>query len=51
MNGSSLDTSTSSVRPSICCRTSMYGYRALWKTRNLSSTRTSMLEGWTSPSS
>ena len=29
----------------------MYGYRALWNTRNLPSTRTSMLEGWTSPSS
>ena len=39
--------STSSVRSSIGSRTSMYGRRALWKTRKRLSTRTSTLEGCT----
>ena len=35
MNGSSPSISRSSVSPSCGCLTSMYGYRALWNTRNV----------------
>src|SRR4051794_3578288 len=51
MNGSSSCTSTSSVSASCGCLTSMYGYRALWKTRKYRSTRTSTLDGWSRASS
>ena len=51
MNASSSATVTSSVRSSIGCLTSMYGYRELRKTRNFSPTRTSMLHGCTMASS
>src|SRR6478752_6950601 len=51
MNGSSPSISRSSVSPSWGCLTSMYGYRALWKTRNVRSTRTSTLDGWSSSAS
>src|SRR5213080_3571428 len=50
-NGVSSSTSTSSVRSSCSSRTSMYGYRLLWKTRKNRSTRTSTLDGWRRESS
>src|SRR6476646_4966784 len=48
MNGRSASISTSSVSSSCGSLTSMYAYRALWKTRKKRSTRTSTLDGWSS---